>query len=123
PINELSEVIVSISNRRPWRRATLASLVSLALGMLGASQGATADGDHQKADRQETATPIKHVIVLIGENRTFDHLFATYVPGHGESVSNLLSKKIINADGSPGKNFGQAAQFQAVPPFRTSYFI
>jgi phospholipase C len=38
-------------------------------------------------------------------------------------VSNLLSKKIINADGSPGKNFGQAAQFQATPPFRTSFFI
>jgi phospholipase C len=32
------------------------------------------------------------VIVLIGENRTFDHVFATYVPKQGESVSNLLSK-------------------------------
>jgi len=25
-----------------------------------------------------TATPIKHVIIIIGENRTFDHIFATY---------------------------------------------
>ena len=25
----------------------------------------------------ETATPIKHLIVIIGENRTFDHVFAT----------------------------------------------
>src|SRR5262249_37080523 len=25
-----------------------------------------------------TATPIKHVILIIGENRTFDHVFATY---------------------------------------------
>ena len=25
-----------------------------------------------------TTTPIKHVIVIIGENRTFDHVFATY---------------------------------------------
>ena len=24
-----------------------------------------------------TATPIKHVILIIGENRTFDHVFAT----------------------------------------------
>ena len=24
-----------------------------------------------------TATPIKHVIVIVGENRSFDHLFAT----------------------------------------------
>lgn len=31
------------------------------------------------AQQQKTQSPIKHVIVLIGENRTFDHLFATYV--------------------------------------------
>jgi phospholipase C len=40
-----------------------------------------------------TATPIQHVIVIIGENRTFDHIFATYVPKvAGETVDNLLSK-------------------------------
>jgi phospholipase C len=32
-----------------------------------------------KANDSNTATPIKHVIVIVGENRTFDHLFATYV--------------------------------------------
>ena len=41
---------------------------------------------------ESTTTPIKHVIVIIGENRTFDHVFATYQPDHGETVSNLLSK-------------------------------
>jgi phospholipase C len=30
-----------------------------------------------------TTTPIKHVIVIIGENRSFDHVFATYVPQNG----------------------------------------
>src|ERR1700739_4870573 len=49
-----------------------------------------------------TKSPIKHVIVLIGENRTFDHLFATYVPKSRDSVKNLLSEGLINADGSPG---------------------
>ena len=49
-----------------------------------------------------TRTPIKHVIVIIGENRTFDHIFATYKPKKGEKVDNLLSKEIINADGTPG---------------------
>jgi phospholipase C len=29
------------------------------------------------ANDGNTTTPIKHVIVIIGENRTFDHLFAT----------------------------------------------
>jgi phospholipase C len=70
-----------------------------------------------------TRTPIKHLIVLIGENRSFDHLFATYVPKSKDSVSNLLSKGIINADGTPGTHFSNAAQFQAVAPFRTKYFI
>ncbi len=57
-----------------------------------------------------TASPIKHVIVLIGENRSFDHAFGTYVPRAGQTVSNLLSKGIVNADGTPGPNFNLAAQ-------------
>ncbi len=61
-----------------------------------------------------TQSPIKHVIVIIGENRTFDHVFATYKPVGGQKVDNLLSKGIINADGSPGPNFGLGAQFSAV---------
>jgi len=77
------------------------------------------DGDHHG----ETKSPIKHVIVLIGENRTFDHLFATYVPKSHDSVKNLLSEGIINADGTPGPHFKKAQQFQAVSLFRTSYFV
>ena len=30
------------------------------------------------ADRAETTTPIKHVIVIFGENQSFDHYFGTY---------------------------------------------
>jgi phospholipase C len=59
-------------------------------------------------ETRRTDTPIKHVIVLIGENRTFDHLFATYVPTGEDSISNLLSKGIINADGTPGQHFKKA---------------
>jgi len=60
-----------------------------------------------------TTTPIQHVIVIVGENRTFDHLFATYKPPAGQTVSNLLSKGIVNEDGSPGPNFSQGAQYKA----------
>jgi phospholipase C len=74
-------------------------------------------------DEPYTKTPIKHVIVLIGENRSFDHVFATYMPRSKDSVSNLLSKGIVNADGTPGPNFSKAAQFQASKPFRTEYFV
>jgi phospholipase C len=77
------------------------------------------DGDAQCASHQSvtvtctepaTASPIKHVIVLIGENRSFDHTFGTYVPKAGQTISNLLSKGIVNADGTPGPNFALSAQ-------------
>jgi phospholipase C len=57
-----------------------------------------------------TTTPIKHVIVIIGENRSFDHVFATYVPQNGQTVWNLLSEGIVKADGTPGPNFPLAEQ-------------
>jgi phospholipase C len=58
----------------------------------------------------QTRTPIKHVIVIIGENRSFDHVFATYVPKNGQKVWNLLSEGIVKADGTPGPNFSKAEQ-------------
>ena len=66
-----------------------------------------------QANDDNTTTPIKHVIVIYGENRSFDHLYATYQPQAGETVKNLLSEGIINADGTPGDNSGQATQYQA----------
>ncbi len=62
----------------------------------------------------KTATPIKHLIIIIGENRTFDHLFGLYVPKPGQSVFNILSEGIVDADGKPGPNFAKAAQFAAI---------
>ncbi len=61
-----------------------------------------------------STTPIKHVIVIIGENRSFDHVYATYKPPAGQTVSNLLSKGIVNNDGSPGPNYYLSAQYAAV---------
>jgi phospholipase C len=60
-----------------------------------------------------TVTPIKHVILLIGENRTFDHIYGTYTAPKGQSVDNLLSKGIVNADGTPGPHVDLATQFMA----------
>jgi Phospholipase C len=56
------------------------------------------------AGRTSTATPIKHVIVIIGENRTFDNVYGTYVPKDGQRIANLLSRGIVNPDGTPGWN-------------------
>src|SRR6202790_1876197 len=77
--------------------------------------------EHEK--HRGTATPIKHVIVIIGENRTFDHVFATYQPRHGESVSNLLSKGIVNWDGTPGPNFLLASQSSATDSVPDTYLL
>jgi acid phosphatase len=57
-----------------------------------------------------TTTPIKHVIIVIGENHTFDNLFGTYRPKAGQKIDNLLSKGIVRADGSPGPRFELARQ-------------
>jgi phospholipase C len=106
-----------------WRqRATLcACIATLMLNPIAASAQSASEASGAK--QKETETPITHVIVLIGENRTFDHVFATYVPQSKDSVLNLLSEEIINADGTPGKHFNKAQQFQATAPFEKKYFI
>jgi phospholipase C len=73
---------------------------------------ALAAAEHSDYGKRTARTPIQHVIVIIGENRTFDHIFATYKPKHGK-VMNLLSEKIIKADGTPGPNFSKAHQNSA----------
>jgi len=69
----------------------------------------------------KTTSPIKHVIVIIGENRSFDHVFATYKPVAGQTVNNLLSEKIVNEDGTPGPNFNNASQSWAVDTHADGY--
>lgn len=56
-------------------------------------------------------SPIKHLIVVVGENVTFDTLFATYQPASGAPIRNLLSQHIVNVDGSPGPWYFRAQQF------------
>src|SRR3984893_12677533 len=77
-------------------------------------------GSHKDADASATRSPIKHVIVLIGENRSFNHFFGVYKPkGEDQTISNLLSKGIVNADGTPGPNYKLAQQYSvaALPSY------
>ena len=70
------------------------------------------DKDDNGHGNATTESPIKHVIVLIGENRGLDHTFGVYRPkGKGQTIANLLSKGIVNEDGTPGPNFALAQQF------------
>jgi phospholipase C len=104
--------------------------VSLFQFAIGTSFAGAAPASEPPSRDSATNTPIKHVIVIIGENRSFDHVFATYVPKGGQSVWNLLSEGIINADGTPGPNFQLYRQRNALdqtpdafllnPPTKTS---
>jgi phospholipase C len=111
------------SQRRTWRERATVAVLFVTLTSFATPVSARTPGGDDDDHGGKTETPIKHVIVLIGENRTFDHLFATYVSPSGDSVKNLLSEHIIKADGTPGKDFSKAAQFQAIAPFKTTYYI
>jgi phospholipase C len=100
--------------------------VSISLVALFANMGAPLNAGAQTGS--SPVTPIQHVIVIIGENRSFDHVYGTYVPAAGQSVSNLLSKGIVTNTGKPGSNFALAVQnsavdettFQLSPPGKAS---
>jgi phospholipase C len=92
------------------------------LALLQNALGSTGGGPVRHRDTN-TRTPIKHVIVIIGENRSFDHVFATYKPKEGESVWNLLSERIVKADGTPGRNFSKAQQLAATNQQPDSFLL
>ena len=96
-----------------WRLRLLSSVAIYAMAINSMAPLAAFAAD-TGANDANTATPIKHVIVIIGENRTFDHVFATYKPvNKGETVLNLLSEGIVNADGTPGPNYAKVPQVTA----------
>jgi phospholipase C len=98
--------------------------VGLSLAALMANLAAPFTAEAAEKQSHAPITPIQHVIVIIGENRSFDHVFATYVPKNGQQIWNLLSEGIVNADGTPGPNFSRyqqtAATDQAPDPFLLS---
>ena len=99
-----------------WRFRLLSSVAiyAMAVNALAPLAAFAAPASMSNANDANTATPIKHVIVIIGENRTFDHLFATYKPvNKGEKVLNLLSEGIVQANGFPGPNYAAATQWHA----------
>jgi len=104
---------MAIIARRVRRTATYLALLASS-AFICAAPSYAADPD-KSVDKIPTSSPIKHVIIIVGENRSFDHLFATYVPKHGR-VLNLLSEGIIKADGSPGVNFAKGHQFKITAP-------
>ena len=73
-------------------RALAAALAIAAAPMLAAPAFAT-----PSPTPASTTTPIKHVIVVVGENVSFDALYGVYQPAKSQSIRNLLSQKFVNA--------------------------
>ena len=103
--------------RRNWCLTTALYTSFLAVSAFGLGTGAIGASNNNKAasdqaDSIKTASPIKHIIILIGENRGLDHTFGVYTPkGKGQTISNILSKGIVKIDGTPGPNFSLAQQY------------
>jgi len=101
------------SHLTSWRTRITAGASAAVLSAFALTASVQAADPNTPVDAIRTATPIKHVIIIVGENRSFDHLFATYVPRHAEEgIRNLLSEGIVNADGTPGHHFARAHQYQ-----------
>jgi phospholipase C len=109
--------------RNDLKRTTALSAALVTLISCGLAAADEKGDRDDSAHHVSTATPIKHLIVLIGENRTFDHIYATYQPKQGQSVANLLSKGIIHSSGIAGPNYLRSMQFQINRPYPPKYFI
>jgi phospholipase C len=120
---------MSRSHHRRRSASIVATLALLSTTLTPFAQAMAQDATTPGANDGATTTPIKHIIVIIGENRTFDHVFATFQPKAGQTVRNLLSEGIVLNDGTPGPNFSVAQQFHAnvattfdpAPAKKTSY--
>jgi len=106
-------------NHLAWGASAVMSF-SLLAATVGVADEKSKDND--AADAVKTESPIKHVIILIGENRGTDHTFGVYKPrGKHQTISNILSRGIVNEEGTPGPNFSLAQQFLVKP--QPQYYI
>jgi phospholipase C len=109
-----------MNNRKRILKKVGAGAAAASIALIAASTGLADDGASNRgadaAEAMRTESPIKHVIILIGENRGTDHTFGVYKPkGRHQTISNLLSKGIVREDGSPGANFSLAEQYMVKP--------
>ena len=75
------------------------------------------------ANDGNTTTPIKHVIIIVGENRSFDHLFGTYVsPSEENAVRNFnpVRKASSTLTERPGQTTGRPNSFRRPTPRRSA---
>jgi phospholipase C len=119
-------------------RFTIPALAGAAVAAVAAVTGCARKD--VPADRLATATPIKHLVVLYGENVSFDHYFGTYpkaanppgapaftalpntpaVDGYTDSLLTRNPNLTNEANGSDASNPFRIARTQAPPTSRTT---
>lgn len=104
--------------RKVWMPIALALIVMFTSSMLQIASVSAASLNISQSvllsdASASTTTPIKHVIVIVGENHSFDNVFGAFQPKNGQKVFNLLSQGIITSSGGFGPNVNLAAQQQA----------
>jgi phospholipase C len=80
--------------------STAAMSLIAAAAICGGSVFADPDHDHGHGRDHHTATPIRHLVVIFNENRSFDHYFATY-PNAANPPGEILFKA---SDRTPAVN-------------------
>lgn len=114
-------------SRSGW--ISLIAVSALILSLVGSTSAATRPHADGPAGPTSTATPIKHLVVIVGENHSFDNIFATYRPPKGQHVRNLLSQEIVTRDGGLGPSAQKALQrtargtgvYEIEPPLADAY--
>ena len=96
--------------QRGWLAALAVGGALIGIPLVAASAAAPSPARAAVAINSKAISPIKHVIVIIGENHTFDNVFGTYQPPKGQTVRNLLSEGIVTASGGAGPNVSVALQ-------------
>ncbi len=89
-------------------RATFACAGAAALAMSALSVGGAEAAGHGHHGSAATTTPIKHLVVIFGENVSFDHYFATYpnaanIPGEVQQGGQVSAPTFTAARNTPRK--------------------
>jgi phospholipase C len=103
------------------------ALTVIAAAIASSAPVSAGSGAYRDPNTLPTATPIKHVVVIFDENRSFDHYFATYpnatnpsgeIPfvakPHTPTAANLATAKLLtnNPNNNPANGSGAANPFR-----------
>jgi phospholipase C len=85
---------------RSYRGLRITALTGVGICALGGAVAFAGQGHRARTQTPRTATPIKHVVVIYGENVSFDHYFGTYRSRPGRRVNGLANTPGLGGKGN-----------------------